>query len=101
MWTRFPPQMGRTRSEMLYMSAPIYILIMTSQTYVPHSLSEVILKYFRMVHSSDCKILSEIITKDFPSKIMRLKCVRYLFHKMWEIKREKTDLSSVILGDST
>lgn len=87
---------------MLYMSAPIYILIMTSQTYVPHSLSEVILKYFRMVHSSDYKILSGIITKDFLSKIiMQLKCIRYLFHKIWEIKREKTDLSSVILGDST
>lgn len=62
-----------------------------------------ILKCFRMVHPSDYKILSGIITKDSLSKIiMQLKCVRYLFHKIWEIKnKEKTDLSPVILGDST
>lgn len=88
---------------MLHVSAPIDVLIMTSQTYVPHSLSEVISKCFRMVHSSDYKILSEIITKDSLSKIiMQLKCVRYLFHKIWEIKKKEiTDLSPVILGDST
>lgn len=79
---------------MTYMSAPIYVLIMTSQTHMPRSLSEVILKCFRMVHSSDYKILSEIIIKDFLSKtIMQLKCIRYLFHKMWEIKKERENRS--------
>lgn len=87
-WTRFPPWMGRIRSWMLHVSAPVDVLIMTSQTYMPHSLSEVILKCFRMVHPSDYKILSGIITKDSLSKIiMQLKCVRYLFHKIWEIKK--------------
>lgn len=80
--------MGRIRSWMLHVSAPVDVLIMTSQTCMPHSLSEVILKCFRMVHPSDYKILSGIITKDSLSKIiMQLKCVRYLFHKIWEIKK--------------
>lgn len=85
--------MGRIRSWMLHVSAPIDVLIMTSQTYVPHSLSEVISKCFRMVPSSDYKILSEIITKDSLSKIiMQLKCVRYLFHKIWEIKKKREQI---------